>query len=188
MALGIDPDAITAGLEQARPPKGRLEQVDMGQPFMVFVDFAHTSNGLEQMLKMLSEIVDAQLIVVFGCAGERDPNKRYPMGASAGRYASKTVITAEDPRTENLEQIMDEIAAGVEDEGGVLGETYFRVPDRAEAIDFAIRKLARPGDVVISTGKAHEKSMCFGTTEHPWDEFAAVRNALSRLQAFGSES
>jgi len=180
-ALGIDPSAIAAGLEKARPPKGRLERVDMGQPFTVFVDFAHTSNGLDQMLQKLRPLVAQQLIVVFGCAGLRDPNKRDPMGASAGKYADKTVLTAEDPRTEDLDKIIDQIAAGAERSGAVLNESYFRVKARAEAIDFAIRKLARPGDVVVCTGKAHEKSMNYGNGEEPWDEFAAVRAALSRI-------
>lgn len=180
-ALGLDPSSIAAGLEAARPPKGRLERVDLGQPFTVFVDFAHTSNGLDQMLQKLRPLVDEQLIVVFGCAGLRDPNKREPMGVSAGKYADKTVLTAEDPRTEDLDEIIDRIAAGVERSGGVLNETYFRVKDRAAAIDFAINELARPGDVVVCTGKAHEKSMNYGNGEEPWDEFGAVRAALSRL-------
>jgi UDP-N-acetylmuramoyl-L-alanyl-D-glutamate--2,6-diaminopimelate ligase len=103
------------------------------------------------------------------------------MGVSAGKYADKTVLTAEDPRTEDLDEIIDRIAAGVERSGGVLNETYFRVKDRAAAIDFAINELARPGDVVVCTGKAHEKSMNYGNGEEPWDEFGAVRAALSRL-------
>ncbi|HUF37379.1 MAG TPA: UDP-N-acetylmuramyl-tripeptide synthetase [Anaerolineales bacterium] len=180
-AIGIETAAIAAGLEAARPPKGRLEPVGMGQPFTVFVDFAHTSNGLDQMLQKLRPLVENQLIVVFGCAGLRDPNKRYPMGVSAGKYADKTVLTAEDPRTEDLDEIIDRIAEGVESQGGVLGETYFRVKDRAAAIAFAIRELARPGDVVVCTGKAHEKSMNYGNGEEPWDEFAAVHAALSPL-------
>lgn len=179
LALGIDPEHIAAGLEAAVPPPGRLEKIDMGQPFTVYVDFAHTSNGLDNLLRMLHGVKSGRLIVVFGCAGERDPFKRFPMGASAGKYADLTVLTAEDPRTEDLKKILDETAAGVESEGGVLNETYFRVPDRTEAIAFAIQKLARPGDIVVSTGKAHERSMCFGTTETPWDEFAAVRAALA---------
>ena len=183
MTLGITPDDIASGLEAASPPPGRLERVDMGQPFSVYIDFAHTSNGLDSLLKMLHTVKEKRLIVVFGSAGERDPFKRHPMGVSAGKYADLTVITAEDPRTENLEAIMDDIAVGVESEGGVLNETYFRVPDRTEAIAFAIQKLAQPGDIVVSTGKAHEQSMCFGTTEYPWDEFAAVRAALSGLKS-----
>jgi UDP-N-acetylmuramoyl-L-alanyl-D-glutamate--2,6-diaminopimelate ligase len=179
-ALGIDADAIVRGLERASPPKGRLERIEMGQPFIVFVDFAHTSNGLDQMLQKLRPLAANRLIVVFGCAGQRDPNKRFPMGVSAGKYADQAVLTAEDPRTEDLDEIIDRIAAGVESEGGVLNETYFRVKDRAAAIDFAIHELARPGDVVVCAGKAHEKSMNYGNGEEPWDEFAAVRAALSR--------
>jgi UDP-N-acetylmuramoyl-L-alanyl-D-glutamate--2,6-diaminopimelate ligase len=179
--LGIDRAAIAAGLEAARPPQGRLERVDMGQPFTVFVDFAHTSNGLDQMLQKLRPLVENRLIVVFGCAGLRDPNKRKPMGVSAGKYADRSVLTAEDPRTEDLDAIIDQIAGGVEESGGVLDETYFRVKDRAEAIEFAICELARPGDVVVCTGKAHEKSMNYGNGEEPWDEFAAVRRALARI-------
>lgn len=178
LALGLAPAAVAAGLEAAVPPPGRLQPVDMGQPFTVFVDFAHTPNSLENTLKLLRGLAKNRLIVVFGCAGERDHGKRAPMGASAARYCDYTVLTAEDPRTESLETILDEIASGCEQEGGRLAETYFRVPDRQEAITFAIRELAQPGDVVVTTGKAHEQSMCFGTTEYPWDEFAAVRRAL----------
>ncbi len=182
-ALGVSPAAIAAGLEAAKAPPGRLERVERGQPFSVFVDFAHTSNGLDSVLKMLHDVKEKRLIVVFGCAGERDPFKRFPMGASAGKYADLTVITAEDPRTEELDRITDEAARGVESEGGVLNETYFRIPDRTEAIAFAIQQLAQEGDVVVTTGKAHERSMCFGTTEYPWDEFAAVHAALDEYFA-----
>ncbi len=188
LALGVSSNEIAEGLEAAAPPPGRLEPVDMGQPFTVYIDFAHTSNGLDSLLKMLHEVKEKRLIVVFGCAGERDPFKRRPMGVSAGKYADLTVITAEDPRTEELDKIIDEIAEGVEEEGGVLNETYFRVPDRTEAIAFAIQKLAQPGDIVVTTGKAHEQSMCFGTTEYPWDEFAAVRAALRGLKEDGRET
>jgi len=178
LQLGVSPAHIVQALEEAVPPPGRLEPVEADKPFTVFVDFAHTSNSLENMLKMLREVTQKHLIVVFGCAGERDVEKRRPMGASAGRYCDFTVLTAEDPRTENLEDILDQIAAGCEAEGAVLQQSYFRIPDRTEAIRFAIQELARPGDVVVTTGKAHEQSMCFGTTEYPWDEFVAVRAAL----------
>ena len=181
LALGISPDAIQEGLENAAPPPGRLEKVDRGQPFTVYIDFAHTPNGLDSVLKLLRTIAPRRLIAVFGCAGDRDPGKRFPMGASAGRYADLTVITAEDPRTEDLEEIMKEVAAGCEHEGGVFNKTYFKVPDRAEAIRYAIQQLAEPGDIVITTGKAHERSMCFGMVEYPWDEFAAVHAALDSL-------
>jgi len=181
-ALGIEAERISAGLAEAKPPPGRLEPVERGQPFQVLVDFAHTSNSLENVLHLLRGLARKRLIVVFGCAGERDPGKRFPMGASAGRWADLAVLTAEDPRTEDLEAILDEIARGVESQGGRLNETYYRVPDREQAIAFAILKLAKPGDIVVTCGKAHEKSMCYGAVEYPWDEFVAVHAALDRLE------
>ena len=178
LSVGIEPESIKAGLEAAAPPRGRLERVNNGQPFTVFVDFAHTSNSLKTMLGMIRKLTDNKVIVVFGCAGIRDPGKRFPMGASAARYCDYTVLTAEDPRTENLDKILAEVAAGCKSEGGVAEQSYFCVPDRQQAIEFAIQKLAGPGDIVVTTGKAHEQSMCFGTFEHDWDEFQAVAYAL----------
>ena len=177
LALGIAPDVIADGLERATPPPGRLQRIDAGQPFTVFVDFAHTPNSLENVLKLLRGMTKKRLITVFGCAGLRDPYKRFPMGASAGRYADITIITAEDPRAESLDEIMAEVARGVESEGGVRNQSYFLVGDRQEAIHFAIQQ-AQPGDIVVTCGKAHEQSMCFGAIEYPWDEFQAVKYAL----------
>lgn len=178
IALGIDPHLIGKGLRAAEPPPGRLEIVDKGQDFSVFVDFAHTPNSLQNVLQVLNEIAKRKIIVVFGCAGERDWQKRQPMGEISARLCDYVVITAEDPRTENLEKIMGEIAVGCKTAGGKENETYFCIEDRQEAINFAIQKLAKKDDIVIITGKAHEKSMCYGTTEYPWDEFAAVEKSI----------
>ncbi|MGA7733591.1 MAG: UDP-N-acetylmuramoyl-L-alanyl-D-glutamate--2,6-diaminopimelate ligase, partial [Chloroflexia bacterium] len=103
------------------------------------------------------------------------------MGHAAGKLADLTVVTAEDPRTERVEDISAEIAAALAEEGRVEGRDFWQVHDRAEAIAFAIG-LAKPGDMVITCGKAHESSMCYGTEETPWDEFAAVRVGLVRRQ------
>jgi UDP-N-acetylmuramoyl-L-alanyl-D-glutamate--2,6-diaminopimelate ligase len=178
LSVGIDGQHIKAGLEATTPPRGRMQRVSSDRDFTVFVDFAHTSNSLETMLHMARGLTDKKLIVVFGCAGIRDPSKRFPMGASAARYCDYTVLTAEDPRTEDLDHILSEVAAGCESEGGLADKTFFRVPDRQEAIEFAIQTLAGPGDIVVTTGKAHEQSMCFGAVEHDWDEFQAVEYAL----------
>jgi UDP-N-acetylmuramoyl-L-alanyl-D-glutamate--2,6-diaminopimelate ligase len=99
------------------------------------------------------------------------------MGQISGRLADVTVMTAEDPRRESLEEILDEMARGAEAAGAIPGESYYRVPDRAEAIRFAV-SLARPGDLVILLGKGHERSMCYGTEERPWSEHQALREAL----------
>ena len=119
-----------------------------------------------------------RVIAVFGSAGLRDKAKRRMMAETSAELADFTVLTAEDPRTESLEGILDEMAAGARSRGGREGETFWRVPDRGEAIRFALR-LARPGDIVLSCGKGHEQSMCFGVREHLWDDRTAMRAALS---------
>ena len=99
------------------------------------------------------------------------------MGEIAGRLADAAILTAEDPRTENVNDIIEQIAAGCRKAGGVEGKTFFRVPDRREAIKFAVG-LAKKGDIVVICGKGHERSMCFGTTEIPWSDQEEVRKAL----------
>jgi UDP-N-acetylmuramoyl-L-alanyl-D-glutamate--2,6-diaminopimelate ligase len=120
---------------------------------------------------------EGRLIVAFGCAGERDVEKRAMMGEIAGRLADVTVITAEDPRTEDLDGIIDLIARGCEAAGAREGVGYLRVPDRGAAIAVAVG-MAQAGDIVVAAGKGHEQSMCFGTVEHPWDDRVAMRAAL----------
>jgi UDP-N-acetylmuramoyl-L-alanyl-D-glutamate--2,6-diaminopimelate ligase len=119
-----------------------------------------------------------RLIAVFGSAGLRDREKRYLMGRVAGELADYTVITAEDPRTEDLADICRSIERGVSEFAGP--DQYTIIHDRAEAIQYAV-DMARPGDVVASFGKGHERSMCFGETEYPWSDQDAMRAALARL-------
>ncbi len=159
---------------------GRMERVDLGQPFTVIVDFAHTPNALENALRTVRELAVGRVIVVFGCAGLRDRAKRPWMGEVAGKLADVVVLTAEDPRTEPLEGIIEEIAAGCRRAGRMEGQGFFRVPDRSQAIATALQ-MAQPGDLVIVTGKGHERSMCFGTTEYPWSDHEAVQEALCQL-------
>jgi len=120
-----------------------------------------------------------RVIAVFGSAGLRDKEKRRMMAETSVELADLTVLTAEDPRTESLEGILEEMAAGARSKGGREGETFWRVPDRGEAIKFALLKMARPGDIVLSCGKGHEQSMCFGAKEFLWDDRIAMRAALS---------
>ena len=102
------------------------------------------------------------------------------MAETSAQFADLTILTAEDPRTESLDGILAEMAAGAVSRGGVEGETFWRVPDRREAIRFAL-SLARPGDLVMACGKGHEQSMCFGEIEYPWDDRTAVRAALAEM-------
>jgi len=177
LALGAPIEAVQAGVGAVRGVVGRMERVDEGQDFAAYVDFAHTPNALRAALEALRRTTSGRLIVVFGSAGQRDVYKRAMMGEVAGRLADVTVITAEDPRTEDLDAIIAEIARGCEAAGAIEGRGYYRVPDRAEAIAHAVG-LARAGDTVIATGKGHERSMCFGTVEHPWSDRQALRAAL----------
>jgi len=116
--------------------------------------------------------------VVFGSAGLRDREKRRLMAETAAELADLTVLTAEDPRTESLDAILAEMAAGAAARGAREGETFWRIADRGEAIAFALN-LAREGDVVMACGKGHEQSMCFGRVEYPWDDRVALRSALA---------
>jgi len=154
-----------------------MERIDEGQDFLAIVDFAHTPNALAQALRTARMMARGRVIVVFGCAGLRDREKRPAMGRIAAELADVVVLTAEDPRTENLDEIIDASATAAIAAGKREGVDLFRVPDRGEAILKACQ-LARPGDVVIACGKGHEQSMCFGTTEYPWDDREAMRRAL----------
>jgi UDP-N-acetylmuramoyl-L-alanyl-D-glutamate--2,6-diaminopimelate ligase len=118
-----------------------------------------------------------RVIAVFGCAGLRDVEKRPMMGRDAVQLADYTILTAEDPRTEDLDTIIEKMAIGCREAGGVEGQSFERVPDRGAALARAV-ELADPGDVVIACGKGHEQSMCFGETEYPWDDREALAAAL----------
>jgi UDP-N-acetylmuramoyl-L-alanyl-D-glutamate--2,6-diaminopimelate ligase len=177
--------AIQAGVAAFRGVIGRMERIDRGQPFLAVVDFAHTPVSLQRALTTLRTLVGVrpdgapgQLIAVFGSAGLRDREKRYLMGRISGRLADFSVITAEDPRTEALSDINAAIAAGALD-GTQDAHKFTIVPDRAEAIQFAVQ-MAQPGDVVAAFGKGHERSMCYGEIEYPWNDQAAMARALEK--------
>lgn len=176
--LGLSQEAAQEGIAALDSIAGRMEPIDLGQDFLAIVDFAHTPNALKRALETARGLTSGRVIAVFGSAGLRDRAKRRMMAEAAARLADLTVLTAEDPRTESLDKILEEMADGAESRGGVEGVTFWRVPDRGEAIRFAL-SLALPGDVVIACGKGHEQSMCFGETEYPWDDRLAMRAALA---------
>jgi UDP-N-acetylmuramoyl-L-alanyl-D-glutamate--2,6-diaminopimelate ligase len=148
--------------------------------FDVVVDFAHTPNALAQAIKtaraLIGDAAPGRVIVVFGSAGLRDVQKRRLMGEVAAD-ADVAVLTAEDPRTERADDIIEEIASGLVARGRDEGRDFIREPDRARAIAAAI-DLAQPGDCILCCGKAHERSMAYGTVETPWDEFETIKAAL----------
>ncbi len=180
LALGIPASAVVEGIASLEGIPGRMERIDLGQPFTAIVDFAHTPNALKVALEALRPMTKGRLIAVFGSAGLRDQQKRRMMSETSASLADISILTAEDPRTENLEDILAEMAEGAVLKGGVEGKTFFRVPDRGAAIRKAV-DMAKKGDIVVACGKGHEQSMCFGETEYPWDDRAAMRAALSEL-------
>lgn len=179
ISQGIAVEVMQQGILAMPGVPGRMERIDLGQDFVVLVDFAHTPNALEKALQTVRALTQGRVIVVFGCAGQRDHTKRPLMGEVAGRLADLIILTAEDPRTEDVNDIMGQIAVGCERAGRREGVDYWRVAERGEAISAAIHR-ARTGDLVIVTGKGHERSMCYGTTEYPWSDHRAVKEALER--------
>lgn len=149
---GIAPAVIKAALQKIKGVPGRFEQVDAGQDFTVIVDYAHTPDGLENILATAKQLVEKRLITVFGCGGDRDKTKRPLMGEIAARYSDFTVVTSDNPRSEEPQAIINDITPGVEK---VAGARYAIIVDRREAIRHAVN-LARKGDMVIIAGKGHE--------------------------------
>lgn len=185
VALGLPPEAIPAGLAQVTGVGGRMERIDGGQPFLTIVDFAHTPNALAKALATAREMAaerGGRVLAVFGSAGKRDVEKRRLMAEISAEMADVTILTAEDPRTESLDDILEMMAFGCRQKGGVEGASFWRAPDRGEAIYFALT-LAQPADVVLICGKGHEQTMCFGVTEYPWDDRTATRAALAAFQS-----
>ena len=177
--LGLAWDVIKQGIAMVELIPGRMESIDEGQDFTAMVDFAHTPNALARALQAGRRMLQPgkRLIAVFGSAGLRDVEKRRLMAETSAQLADMTILTAEDPRTESLDDILVMMAEGCRAQGGVGGETFISVPDRGEAIYLACQ-LAEAGDLVMACGKGHEQSMCFGMTEHPWDDREAMRSAL----------
>jgi UDP-N-acetylmuramoyl-L-alanyl-D-glutamate--2,6-diaminopimelate ligase len=176
--LGIDAEAAARGIAELPGVSGRMEWIDLGQPFSAIVDFAHTPNALLRAIETARQMTHGRVIAIFGSAGLRDRQKRRMMAETSVKMADITILTAEDPRTESLDDILAEMADEAVKAGGVEGQTFYRVPDRGEAIRLGV-KLAQPGDLVMPCGKGHEQSMCFGTVEYAWDDRIALRAALS---------
>jgi UDP-N-acetylmuramoyl-L-alanyl-D-glutamate--2,6-diaminopimelate ligase len=176
-ALNLASTQIQKALKSFLPPKGRLEQINLGQNFKVFIDFAHTPNALRNVLQELKSRLKKgkRLIAVFGCAGLRDYQKRPVMGKIASQLADFTIITSEDPRTESAGQIAREIASGF-----LPQKTKKIILDRGEAIKSALKE-AKKEDIIVILGKGHEQSMCFGKTEYPWSDHREVKKSLRQI-------
>lgn len=173
-AAGVPAEIARTAVGQFMGVPGRMEIIEE-KPFTVIVDFAHTPNAIDRVLKTCRTMTKKRLIHVFGSAGLRDRTKRPLMGRASSRWADMMVLTEEDYRTENVEAIMDQIAAGI-----THNRAVHRFPNRKDAIDFALRQ-AQTGDVVIVTGKGHEQSLCRGKVEYPWSDQEEVRKVFAKI-------
>jgi UDP-N-acetylmuramoyl-L-alanyl-D-glutamate--2,6-diaminopimelate ligase len=180
LAEGLPIEACVAALEAIPGVRGRMERIELGQPFTVLVDYAHTPGAFEKLMSIVRPLTSGQLIAVFGSAGERDREKRAIQGAVAARFCDLLILTDEDPRLEDREAIIAEIAQGAEQAGKREGRGYLRIADRPAAIRAAFAH-ARPGDIVLLLGKGHEACIIYGETKQPWDEAGQARAALREL-------
>ncbi len=171
--LGISDDKIKVSLKSFKMPIGRMDYV-YDEDYGVIIDFAHTPNAFEQLLSSLRTYANGRIIHVFGSAGERDHAKRPFMGEISSKYADILVLTAEDPRSEDVNKIIDEIASGIKKKDAKV----FKLPNRKNAIEAAV-EMAGKGDLVVITGKAHEKSMTYKHIDLPWDEYKIVWDAIT---------
>jgi UDP-N-acetylmuramoyl-L-alanyl-D-glutamate--2,6-diaminopimelate ligase len=176
--LGLSEKQIEAGIAAVDSVEGRMNRVEEGQPFEVIVDFAHTPDSFEKLFKDLRPNISGKLIILFGSAGRRDEAKRPLQGGLAGQFGDEIIVTEEDDRDVNGQEIMDQIAAGAEKAGKVRGKDLFLVHDRTEAIKFALSRAKAKDDVVLLLGKGHEKSIERAHGEDPWDEIAITRAAI----------
>src|SRR5215211_2205726 len=173
--LGIDDGAIAYGVKELRGVPGRFEAVDEGQPFAVLVDYAHTPDSLENVLRTARDLAQNRVICVFGCGGDRDRGKQPLMGRIATELADVAIVTSDNPRSEEPEAIIAEILEGAGSEAEVE-------PDRREAIARAVAT-ADEGDVVVIAGKGHEQGQQFADRTIPFDDREVASEALRRLGA-----
>lgn len=175
IALGIDLATVVAGLEAAPQVPGRLERIDCGQPFSVVVDYAHTPDSLEKAVAAVKAVTEGRVISVFGCGGDRDPDKRPMMGRASGVAADYTVVTSDNPRSEDPVGIILQIEDGLRPTGGA----YEVEPDRRAAIERAVA-MARPGDTVLIAGKGHEDYQIFADRTVHFDDREVAREVIGR--------
>lgn len=179
LAAGAPKAAVEEGIAGLAGVPGRLERVSHGQPFSVFVDYAHTDDALKNLLLTLKDIGTGRIITLFGCGGDRDRTKRPLMGAVAARQSDVIVLTSDNPRTERPEAIADDVEKGLRPEIGP-DKKYLRILDRRSAIKAAFEE-AREGDIVVLAGKGHERVQIRGGKETPFHDPSAAAEVLGEM-------
>ncbi|MCZ7652938.1 MAG: UDP-N-acetylmuramoyl-L-alanyl-D-glutamate--2,6-diaminopimelate ligase [Thermoanaerobaculia bacterium] len=177
-ALELPHEAVIAGAAALRPPAGRMEAVAAGQPFPVFIDYAHTPAALEAALRALRDVGGRRVAVVFGCGGDRDPGKREEMGEIAGRLADLPIVTSDNPRGEDPLAIIAMVEAGLRRSGN---REYRVVPDRREAIRKALAVAGPSRYAVLVAGKGHEREQIVGAERRPFSDREEIERALAEL-------
>jgi UDP-N-acetylmuramoyl-L-alanyl-D-glutamate--2,6-diaminopimelate ligase len=177
-ALGLTVKQIEQGIASLDAVEGRMTTIVEGQAYSVIVDFAHTPDSFEKLLREMRPTVKGKLIVLFGSAGRRDEAKRAIQGRLAGEYADEVIVTEEDDRDIDGQEIMNQIAGGAQESGKKRDHNLFLVHDRTQAIDFAVGRASGPDDTVLLLGKGHEKTIERADGEHPWDEIATAHAAV----------
>jgi UDP-N-acetylmuramoyl-L-alanyl-D-glutamate--2,6-diaminopimelate ligase len=180
LSQGIAPGDIARGLASFPGVPGRLERIDEGQPFTVVVDFAHAPEALRRVLGFLRGRCRGRLIAVFGCIGERERPRRAGMGLAAGQLADFSILTNDNPFSEDPDAIIAEIVQGLREAGRHEGHHFVAVPDRREAIAHAFA-MAVEDDIVLLAGKGHEQSITIGEMVIPWDDRRVARELLRDL-------
>jgi UDP-N-acetylmuramoyl-L-alanyl-D-glutamate--2,6-diaminopimelate ligase/murE/murF fusion protein len=191
--MGLPVSAIKKGIENLKGVPGRLEPIANEAGLSVFVDYAHTPEALESVLAALKTLTSGRVITVFGCGGDRDPDKRPMMGAAAVRHSELAVLTSDNPRTEDPEAILSAMVDGAASVGnqryrphelpeGFGAPGYVVEPDRRRAIEVGLRA-ARRGDTVLIAGKGHETYQIIGGKTIPFDDRMEARTVLERLSA-----
>ena len=173
--LGIDENVIIKALAETKGVKGRCERLQLDENYSVIIDYAHTPDGLENIIKTLKSITKGKLITLFGCGGDRDGSKRAVMGKISGELSDFTVITTDNPRTENPIKILKDIEKGIL----VITDNYVIIPDRYEAIKYALEH-AQPQDTVLLAGKGHEDYIIKGYDKIHFDEREIVKCILDK--------
>jgi len=175
IGLGISNDIIETGIRNLRAVAGRFQRIDQGQPFLVVVDYAHTDDALQNLIRTARELITkGRIITLFGCGGSRDRTKRPIMGETSGKLSDLTILTSDNPRQEDPLKIISDIVVGMQKSGG----KYLIEPDRAKAISLAIEE-ARPGDIVLLAGKGHEDYQIFADRTIHFDDREVARKALN---------
>ncbi len=183
IGLGIPNETIEAGIRNLRAVAGRFQRVDLGQPFLVVVDYAHTDDALQNLIRTARELITkGRIITVFGCGGSRDRTKRPIMGETSGKLSDLTILTSDNPRQEDPLKIISDIVVGLQKSTG----KYLIEPDRAKAISLAIEE-ARPGDIVLLAGKGHEDYQIFADRTIHFDDREEARKALGERGYAGGQ-